>query len=252
MMEFLEKLYSQEYFAPVLFTVIAILALLFIIVLVLALRDAKKKKAAQGGTNDAFAQVSEEPQEINVNVSAPAPVEVKNENVINSVEPSANGFENIEVPAPVASNNETPIVSEPNVEPVDPTVPVEPVAPTETVAPVQEEPQDIQIEATPEVNNVENNDLDSIASTLLSEYQKETTNNEEKVETPTIQPNDFSSVGVKPNTLPVEEENKSVDFPNLNDIPMPQPVRVTETSTVIDSSKQNVDDIPTEEYNINK
>ena len=248
-MEFLEKLYSQEYFAPVLFTIIAILAVLFVIVLILALRDAKKKKGVEGGTNDAFAKVSEEPQEINVNVSNPEPTEVpvitenkeeevKEENVISSVEPTATGFENVEVPAPVEENNETPIVAEapaPSIEPV-------------VAAP--EEPQDIKIDSIPEVETPEvekaENDLDSIAASLLSDYQKE---NEEKVETPSVQPNEFSSVGITPNTLPVEEEKN--DMPNLSDIPVPQPVRVTETSTVIDSSKQSVDSIPTEEYNIN-
>lgn len=249
-MEFLEKLYSKEYFAPVLFTVIAILAVLFIIVLILALRDAKKKKNVEGGTNDAFAKVSEEPQEINVNVSSSEPTEVpvitenkeeevKSESVVSSVEPTPTGFENVEVPAPVEESNETPIVTEAP-------------APFATPTPeVPEEPQDIKIDSIPDVDTPDvtkaENDLDSIAASLLSDYQKE---KEEKVETPTVQPNEFSSVGITPNTLPVEEE-KSFDIPNLNDIPVPQPVRVTETSTVIDSSKQSVDSIPTEEYNIN-
>ena len=260
-MEFLEKLYSQEYFAPILFTIIAILAVLFIIVLILALRDAKKKKGAvDNTTTDAFAKTNEEVQEINVNVSAPEvseenkEEEKKEESVINSVEPTAAGFENVEVPAPVAEENETPISNPINVEPT-----------AEIVAPASEESQDIKIEATPEVvtpvvpapasNDVEKaeNDLDSIAATLLSEYQKDGSSNETKVETPSVQPaTEFSSVGITPNTLPVEEENKSVEIPGLNDIPVPQPVRVTETSTVIDSSKQNVDNIPTEEYNLNK
>ena len=259
-MEFLEKLYSQEYFAPILFTIIAILAVLFIIVLILALRDAKKKKGAvDNTTTDAFAKTNEEVQEINVNVSAPEvseenKEEKKEESVINSVEPTAAGFENVEVPAPVAEENETPISNPINVEPT-----------SEIVAPASEESQDIKIEATPEVitpvvsapasNDVEKaeNDLDSIAATLLSEYQKDGSSNETKVETPSVQSaTEFSSVGITPNTLPVENENKSVEIPGLNDIPVPQPVRVTETSTVIDSSKQKVDSIPTEEYNLNK
>ena len=239
-MEFLEKLYSQEYFAPVLFAVIAILAVLFIIILILALRDAKKRKIVDGGTNDAFAKVSEEPQEINVSVSNPETSEVKIEpeikegSVISNVEPSANGFENIEVPAPVVENNETPIVSEQSVD-----IP----------APVQEEPQDIKLETElPAVNNeVEKaeSDLDSIAATLLNEYKKD-----DAVGSSVEEPKSFSSVDVTPNTLPAEEVKNDVSFPNLNDIPVPQPVRVTETATVIDSSKQNVDNISAEEYNL--
>jgi len=248
-MEFLEKLYSQEYFAPVLFTVIAILAVLFIIVLILALRDAKKKKNVESGANDAFANVSEEPQEINVNVTKPEEAEVKieptikEEGVISNVEPTPTGFENIEIPAPVVENNETPIVSEQSAE-----------------VPVQEEPQDIKIEPEAQSNTVEvatpENDLDSIAATLLSEYQKDGVSGQDNVEIkpeePSVQPSNFSSVGITPNELPVEEENKNISIPNLDDIPVPQPVRVTETSTVIDSSKQGVDNIPTEEYSINK
>ena len=253
-MEFLEKLYSQEYFAPVLFTIIAILAVLFVIVLILALRDAKKKKGnVEANTTDAFAKTEDEIQEINVNVSNANEVkeENKEESVISSVEPTNNGFEDVAVEAPVAENNEIPIVNENNSEAnVEPTF--EPVSP---VAPVEEQ-NEIKIEPEAEVssNDVEKaeSDLDAIAATLLSEYQKDgEAKEEDKVETPSVQPDQFSAVGVTPNTLPnVEEEETSV--PNLNDIPTPQPVRVTDTSTVIDSSKANVDNIPTEEYNINK
>lgn len=234
-MEFLEKLYSQEYFAPVLFTVIAILAVLFIIVLILALRDAKKRKNIEGnGSTDTFAQTNEQPQEISINI-APSSTEVKAEiptvNVISSVDPTTNSFQNIEVPAPIVENNETPIVAAPTEEIVQPVAPVE-------------EPQDIKIESAPSVSADVNssNDLDAIASTLLSEYQKDKEVSE-KVETPAPE--------VATNPLPVEEK-KEIDLPSLNDIPVPQPVKVTETQTVIDSSKQSVDSIQTEEYNINK
>ena len=67
-MNFLEKLYSQEYFAPVLFTIIAILAVLFVIVLILALRDAKKNKKVEEKVNDTFAEQKDEVQELNINV----------------------------------------------------------------------------------------------------------------------------------------------------------------------------------------
>ena len=227
-MEFLEKLYSKEYFAPVLFAVIAILAVLFVIVLILALRDAKKKKALENeAANDAFAKVNDEPQEVNINVETPAVPEVKEESVVNSVEATPTGFENVEVPAPVVENNETPIVAAPTFEAPAPEIPVE-------------EPQDIKIEEAPkvEVNEEQSamNDLDSIASTLLSQYKKDVP--EEKVEAPSV--------------APVQSEPVASEVPSFTDIPVPQPVRVTESANVIDSGKQNVSNIQAEEYNINK
>lgn len=231
MMDFLEKLYSKEYFAPVLFTVIAILAVLFVIVLILALRDAKKKKALENAAaNDAFAKVNEEPQEVNISVATPEVPEVKEENVVNSVEATPAGFENVEVPAPVVESNETPIVTAPTFEAATPDVPVE-------------EPQDIKIEEAPkvEVNQEQSamNDLDSIASTLLSQYKKEEA---PKVEAPVE----------APSVAPVQSEAVASDIPNFGDIPVPQPVRVTDSANVIDSSSQNVANIQAEEYNINK
>lgn len=228
MMDFLEKLYSKEYFAPVLFTVIAILVVLFAIVLILALRDAKKKKALENASaNDAFAKVNEEPQEVNISVATP---EVKEENVVNSVEATPTGFANVEVPAPVAESNETPIVTPPTFEAATPDVPVE-------------EPQDIKIEEAPkvEVNQEQSamNDLDSIASTLLSQYKKEEA---PKVEAPVE----------APSVAPVQSEAVASDIPSFGDIPVPQPVRVTDSANVIDSSSQNVANIRAEEYNINK
>ena len=244
-MEFLEKLYSQEYFAPVLFVIIAILAVLFVIVLILALRDAKKNKEMNvEKTEDTFAKIGDEPQEINININQENENEVKEDSVINSVEPVSNSFENVEIAAPVAEEIEKPMVTE--VKEDLNSIPMAPVG-----------SQDIKLEDSPVATSEEvakaENDLDAIASTLLSEYQKDNAikTNVSEVE-PTPQPDQFSSVYVTPNTLPNEVEKSSVDLPNLNDIPTPQPVRVTETSTVIDSSKQNANNIEVEEYSINR
>lgn len=275
-MEFLEKLYSQEYFAPVLFIIIAILAVLFVIVLALALKDAKKnKKKVENNENNsvdnnAFAPVSEAPQDVTIDivpdeVPVQQPVQeeaaqnVVQENVVSSVEPTPSGFENVQIDAPVASeeiaspaveNQETTI--SPSVEtPVAPASEV--VNPVETNMPIN--PTEIKVEESPvasaeDVAKAEN-DLDAIAATLLSEYQKDDNKETETVEKNIQQPEQISPVFVTPNVLPGNEE-QSVELPNLTDIPAPQPVRVTETSTVIDSSKQNLNNIPTEEYNINK
>ena len=108
-------------------------------------------------------------------------------------------------------------------------------------------------------------DLDEIAATLLSEYQKEAPAvapaPATEVELPKSEDNtnvapsneQFSSVFVTPNSLPNEE--KVADIPSLNDIPAPQPVRVVNQSTIIDSSKKdnvNVNNIEAETYNLNK
>ena len=255
-MEFLEKLYSQEYFAPVLFTIIAILAVLFIIVLILALRDAKKKKNVVDNTaNDAFAKVNDEAQEVNINATSPEINEIKeekininNNDVVSSVETTGSEFKEIEIPAPIADNNESTITSQ---EVVTPSV-------DNVVTPEVETPE-IKIETPEEVvteinsNDVAQaeNDLDSIAATLLSEYKKDNQSVEVPSEEVSTQPSEFSSVGVTPDVLPAEEKKDS-ELPSLNDIPVPQPVRVTDTSTIIDSSKQNIDNIQTEEYSINK
>ena len=43
-MGFIEKLYSNDLCAPILFTIVGILTVLFIVVLILALKDAKKSQ----------------------------------------------------------------------------------------------------------------------------------------------------------------------------------------------------------------
>lgn len=272
-MEFLEKLYSNELFAPILFIIIAVLAVAFIIVLILALKDAKKNKGVDGsGTpiENTFAQQEQVPTAVNVPVEGQVePVQnfeqnnptIAPDNVIESVQPTNNTFESVNIEAPTPSVE--PVVVQPvdqpsmvqsSVQPV-----VNPVNPVETVVPQVESP-DIKIEASPvatqeDVNRAEN-DLDQIAATLLKEYQKEApgvVNPIKEEVSSVVQPSEqISPVFVSPDTLPNKVEETSTGISNLSDIPTPQPVRVTNTSTVIDSSNQNINNIATEEYNISK
>ena len=270
-MEFLEKLYSNELFPPILFIIIAVLAVAFIIVLILALKDAKKNKnMADNGTpvENAFAQQEQAPTAVNVQAEpSVAPIQDLNQekpveapvNVIESVQPVSNTFENVNVEAPIVEPAiAQPIgevtVEQPTEEPV-----INPVSPVAPVVPQVESP-DIKIEVSPvatqeDVNRAES-DLDQIAATLLKEYQKETpeaVNPIKEEVSPVVQPNEqISPVFVSPDTLPSKVEETSAGVPSFNDIPTPQPVRVTNTSTVIDSSNQSINNIATEEYNISK
>ena len=244
-MEFIEKLYSQEYFAPVLFAVVAILAILFIIVLILAVKDSKKKKnVTSNEVSDTFAKVDDVPQEINVNVTSENQEkievsEIKEENPVNNIETNGTEFESVVVPAPIGEENETIINNDNNII-------------SEEVTHIPVEPEEIRVEASPEMeSSIKNdeveqaeNDLDSIAASLLSEYKKD---NKTEDETPVELPQ------VEETSKPiVEEEKKEIELQNLNDIPVPQPIKVTDTAAIIDSSKKRVDDIQTEEYSLNK
>jgi len=235
-MEFIEKLYSNELFAPILFTIVGILTVLFIVVLILALRDAKKSKQSvveivenpEDFTkyNANFETTAEDDFEIKEE-EKPKVYEAPKEDIVNNVVPEKDNFENVAIDAPEEIKEDS---SEIKVE--------------------NEEVASIELERA-------ENDLDEIASTLLKEYQKET-NDDEKVETPVNTEAPTSPVFVSPDTLPVkEEEEKPVaqEMPSLSDIPLPQPVRVVQQSTIVDSSKKEnvgLNQIQNEEYNIKR
>src|SRR5574344_613252 len=87
MKEFMEKLYSTQYFGVMLFVVIVILAVLFIIVLILALRDAKKRRQIENITEEsdesaAMADVAFAQESVDT-----VKVEVTKETIANSIEP---------------------------------------------------------------------------------------------------------------------------------------------------------------------
>ena len=110
-MDFLDRLYSSNYFGIGLFAVIAFLVVTFLIVLFFGKKDAKKRKLEETqsiGTEDTFKETS-----------TPTPVEIP---------------ANPEPVAPINLEANTPISEpvSPVVEPVNPTPIVEPVAPINT------------------------------------------------------------------------------------------------------------------------
>ncbi len=231
-MEFIERLYSNELFAPILFSIVGILAVLFIIVLILALRDAKKnnKNVVEVADNtEEFNKLSEEVKEAPIE----APVETNDfkfkndfkEDVVDNLVSENDSFEEVTIEAPKADLED------------DNKIKIE-----------NEEVASIELERA-------ENDLDEIAATLLKEYQKEE-DDEEVVETPQVAETQISPVFVSPNTLPVKEEDKvEIEMPSLSDIPVPQPVRVVQSSQIIDSSKKenvSINDIEAEEYSIKR
>ena len=234
-MKILENLYSQPYFAPVLFGIIVVLAILFIVILILALRDLKKNsKNKVDNTQDLLSKTDDE--SVNLEMMANQDNNIDNSNVNNNFDMDAtiefktpvNGFQPINVEAPTMEDNvvENAVVDNFNVE--------------EKVNVTEEE-----------VSKAEN-DLDTIAATLLAEYKKENVEDGVTEVSETSSPKDqFSSVYVKPDTLPVEEK-KRTNIPNFADIPMPQGVRVVNSSNIIDSSVSNKQEDNNEDDNYQK
>ena len=246
-MNFLEKLYSNSYFAPVLFGVIAVLAVLFVIVLIMALKDAKKRNGEETKVDDTLSKVEEEPKDLSIEMT-----DTKEDNneevedklsatdVISSLVPENDSFENISISAP-SEDQEIELKAEEE-DPFNGIVTLN----EDNTTSVEVEPSDVAI--VDEVAQAES-DLDAIAKTLLAEYRKEMPKVNKQVEETPSQSDQYSSVFVTPNTLSSDDNT-----PNLFDIPTPQPVRVVDQSTIIDSSNRtnNVDinNISNEEYTI--
>ena len=232
-MEFIEKLYSNDLFAPILFSIVGVLSVLFVIVLILALRDAKKSKESVIITEvpEEFDKYSDEQMLADFEAQMKAAeeekkanVEVPKEEVVSNIDLDDNSFESVSVDTP-------------EILPED----------TSKIKVEKEEVASVELERA-------ENDLDEIAATLLKEYQKETSD-DEVVEATPISEAQTSPVFVSPDTLPVKEEKVSVELPSISDIPVPQPVRVVQTSSIIDSSKKDslsLNDIANEEYTIKR
>ena len=300
-MNFLESLYSKQWFLPLLIGLIVILVILFIVILIVAIKDAKKNKkietitkesdAADNESDVAFSDYSGEGLEIKID---PKSVLLENDIIEDKKKVDENKYENRnkEIEATFDDNDVTFITDE-NSNSVDDIIKFN--DDKEVVVENVENISENKNESKEEINNVEEaeKDLDEIATSLFEDYKKETLEDnelnlddikfdddeevvlpeiEEKVEEPQIEedhiveekkevnkPNEqFSSIYVTPDTLDDNEEDFG-DF-DLNDIPSPQPVRVVNSSTIIDSSKKvnledtqvNMNDITTEEYHIKR
>ena len=245
MKEFMGKLYSNQYFGIVLFAIIGILALLFIIVLILALRDAKKRKhiedvtiesdKAEDMANVAFASYNDVPVKVEVkeNDQVQAVKEDKVEKEDNVVEIKASedeSFDNVTVEAPTTMPNENSNSLFPDLEIGKPDI-------NEIDKPEEEKKEPIVEEVAPK---------EEVAEPVLKPQQ----------------PEQFSSIYVTPGAIPKKEEDSvptPTELPNFADIPAPTPVRVVNETSIIDSSakyKQEIkaDDVSetSEEYTLKK
>jgi type II secretory pathway pseudopilin PulG len=229
MKDFMEKLYSMQYFGVVLFSIIGILAVLFVIVLILALKDAKKRRQAENLTKEsdqsasmadvAFAEEVHDP--VKVEVTKTSEETPKEDNVVQYQEAANNTFEDIKVEAPSELPKEENVSPFPDLEitqPVNLPADIMNDAEKEEIAPVIKETEEETVK--------------------VEEEKKDSANNEEPVLKPQ-QPEQFSSIYVTPGAIPNKETDEKVmptEMPNLSDIPAPTPVRVVNESSIVDSS----------------
>ena len=244
MKEFMEKLYSNQYFGIVLFAIIGILALLFIIVLILALRDDKKRKQIEDVTiesdkaedmaNVAFASYNDVPVKVEVKADDQVqPVkEDKPETEDNVVEIKTlqdESFDSVTVEAPTTMPDENSASLFPDLEIGKPDI-------NEIDKPEEEKKEPIVEEAPKE----------EVTEPVLKPQQ----------------PEQFSSIYVTPGAIPKKEEDSvsiPTELPNFADIPAPTPVRVVNETSIIDSSAKYKEEIKandvigtSEEYTLKK
>lgn len=223
MKEFMEKLFSNQYFGVCLFAVIGILALLFVIVLIMALRDAKKNKKALELTEEtdkaekmadvAFASVNDAPIKVEV-----SPIEEeKKEDVVEFKTTTNDTFEDVKVEAPTEFIENDKKSAFPDLDISKP-----------------------EMESFKEAEeNITSND--------------EEDKKEEKVDEPILkpqQPEQFSSIYVTPGAIPEKEEvSKSEEnvIPDLSDIPMPTPIKVVSSTSIVDASSKEVNGATSED-----
>lgn len=219
----IEGWFSSKYFGIVLLCIIAFLALAFIVLFALAIKDAKKEKNVKSAIEEtkdekkdkkeevAFAEKKEEPKKVEVSkkdkdakISSKKEEKKVEEDTLESLEATL-----FDMDSEIALDNKI------------------------------EEPQiNISIEQ-------EQNDLQSIAMSLAKGYQ----NDRKKKEEPIVEK--------MPTRSERRAENKHIKMPSLDDIPKPQPVRVVAEEPVIDTKKDKVpsksrslDDLVGEEYKL--
>lgn len=213
----LESWFSYKYFGVILLCVIAFLALLFIVLFALAIKDAKK--------NEKIKKEIEKPQENNEveEIALIKEENIKEENIKEQEKEKSKPI--IEEPVEKEETNEF----EATLFDIDSEIPLE-----ESVNPL-DEIVDIQ---------KEQDDLQSLAMSLAKGYQSEKMKKEE----PKIEE-------IKEPKKEIRLD--SIKIPSFDDIPKPQPVRVVSEEPVIDAkdshsyrNKRSLDDLVGEEYKL--
>lgn len=240
-MEFLYKLYSNEYFGVILFTIIGILAFLFILILILGKIDEKKSKQAIKESEDAFKDVTPEA------VALEAPVNVAQPVV--ELEPTI--------------DEEQPIMEEAIEE-----SPVEIIEePEEVIEPITMSESDPFANSYLDLSEIER----SLNNTIEEPQPKEeitfmTPDLEEKEAVTNITASEPAKVTPMPDQFSSVYVNHSVDVPTVhpeeeNDAPDMEfelPKKVTETTSEAEPKQEEVPglmifpDIESETYEIHK
>lgn len=214
MKEIMEKMFDSQYFVVILFAAIGILALLFIIVLIMAVRDAKKNKKAQEMTKEAdsagkmaevaFASVNDSPVKIEVDPSVNNS-STKQDDVVEIKSTNNETFDDVKVDAPVGMAEENKSIF-PEID-------------------VDKPKGDTFDKVNGFDFNMDMNKADSTPEPVLKPQQ----------------PEQFSSIYVTPSETPKKEEpsSGSNDIPDFSDIPMPTPIQVVNSASIIDSSKKD-------------
>ena len=159
-MDFLDRLYSSNYFGIGLFAVIAFLVVTFLIVLFFGKKDAKKRKLEETqsiGTNDTFKETS-----------TPTPVEIP-------ANPGPVSPINLEATSPISE----PV--SPVVEPANPTSIVEPIVPINTNVRARLEPV-TPVMPTPPVEPIKIEDNNEFVDNLT--FEEPTRQSETPIVTP--------------------------------------------------------------------
>ena len=241
----LDKVFSFQYFGIILFSVIGILAVLFVILFAVAIKDAKKNKINNNieeqneeEKNDSIKETNKKKEE---KKTKKAEKEDKKEEVkeLKKEEPQeeieeVSIKEEIEIPIeeviePQEDNDiDLDVSLEKTLADLDNTLASLNITKEDAI----EEPviEDVKIDVTQE-----NEDLQNLAMSLVKDYKKEK----------------------KPKEV-VKEEKKiePIAMPNLDDIPMPQAIKVIDSTPINNPKKRTVkrrtaiDSIVGEEYKL--
>ena len=248
---FLDKLFSYQYFGIILFSVIGVLAVLFIILFAVAISDAKKNKITNNIEEENKKEKKEEPKEEKATKKEDKKTkEDKKEKVEKKKEEKEIKEENkeeepIEIEIPLDDIIESTKVEE---EPViDLGVNLE-----STLTDLDNTLASLNI--TKEEKNVnidqEKEDLQSLAMSLVKDYKREKKLDKEEI---------IEEVKLKEEIVKPKEEKKieTIAMPNLDDIPMSKAIKVIDQTPANYNPKHRatkrrtaIDSIVGEEYKL--
>lgn len=245
---FFDKLFSYQYFGIILFSVIGILAVLFIILFAIAISDAKKNKI----TNNI-----EEENNIDKKEKAKEEKTTKKEDKKEKAESKKTESKEDKIKEPEIEIPLDDIIESTKVE-EDPVIDLG-VNLESTLADLDNTLASLNINKEKDVKKInidqEKEDLQSLAMSLVKDYKKE-----KKIEINDIEETEeIEEVKLKDNFVkPIEEPKiEPIAMPDLDDIPMPQAIKVVDQTPVNYNPKHRatkrrsaIDSIVGEEYKL--